>query len=184
VSEHDRLIEHEYDGIQEFDNPMPRWWVLSFWATIIYSALYLLNIGPFGIGRGRLADYEADVTAWRAAHPVEGGATDSTTLLAAAADPAQVAAGKATFTSYCAACHAADGGGAIGPNLTDQAWLHGHTITDIHRVVSEGVPAKGMPAWSRQLTPAQVQAVVGYVWSLRGSTPAAPKAPEGTVPAP
>jgi cytochrome c oxidase cbb3-type subunit 3 len=184
VSEQDRLIEHEYDGIQEYDNPMPRWWVLSFWATIIYSVLYLLNVGPFGIGQGRMADYEANLAAWRTAHPVDGAPADSTVLLAVAADPVQVAAGKVTFTSYCAPCHGADGGGVIGPNLTDDAWLHGAAITHIHQVVSEGVPAKGMPAWKRQLTPDQVNAVVGYVWSLRGTTPAAPKAPEGTVAAP
>lgn len=184
MSDHDRLIEHEYDGIQEYDNPMPRWWVLSFWATIIYSALYLLNVGPFGIGQGRLADYEADVTAWRAQHPAEDGPADTLALLALAADPEEVAEGRKTFATYCAACHAADGGGIIGPNLTDEAWIHGASIAAIHAVVRDGVLAKGMPAWGRQLGSEQVDDVVAYVWTLRGTTPASPKAPEGVVAAP
>jgi cytochrome c oxidase cbb3-type subunit 3 len=181
VSDQERLIEHEYDGIQEFDNPMPRWWVTSFWATIIFSVLYLLNIGPFGSGAGRIAQYEADMTAWRAEHPVDEGGADPATLLAMAGDPTVLAEGQDLFARNCAACHGPDGGGVIGPNLTDDAWIHGGTITQIHAVVAEGVLAKGMPAWGRQLTPAQVNAAVAYVWTLHGTTPANPKAAEGAV---
>ena len=181
MSDQDRLIEHEYDGIQEFDNPMPRWWVTTFWGTIIFSGLYLLNVGPIGAGAGRIAQYEADMAAWREAHPTDQGTVDSEALLALAGDHEVLEEGKEIFARTCAACHGPDGGGVIGPNLTDNAWIHGGTIAEIHAVVSEGVLAKGMPAWGRQLTPAQVNAAVAYVWSLQGTTPANPKAAEGAV---
>ena len=179
MSDKDRLIEHQYDGIQEYDNPMPRWWVTAFWATIIFSVAYALNLGGIGTGEGRIAAYEADMAAWRAAHPVEVPTATTEELLAAAADPATVAAGGEIFARNCVACHAADGGGGIGPNLTDDHWIHGGTINDVHTVITDGVLAKGMPQWGRTLTAAEVTQVTTYVWSLAGTTPAAPKAPEG-----
>lgn len=181
MSEKDRLIEHEYDGIQEYDNAMPGWWVTMFWLTIIFSALYAFNIGPFGAGKGWIGDYQAEMAAAAAAHPADAGAVDEATLLALAADPAAVAAGQKTFTQYCAACHGPTGGGIIGPNLTDDAWLHGGTITEIHTVIHDGVLTKGMPAWGKQLSADQVNAVTGYVWSIHGTTPDNPKAPQGVT---
>ncbi|HET9064205.1 MAG TPA: cbb3-type cytochrome c oxidase N-terminal domain-containing protein [Gemmatimonadales bacterium] len=181
MSEKDQLIEHEYDGIQEYDNPMPRWWVTMFWLTILFAVLYPFNIGPIGSGKGWIGEYEADVAAAAAARPAGGGAVDAPTLLALADDPAAVAAGHAEFTKYCAACHGPDGGGIIGPNLTDDAWLHGSTITAIHAVVQDGVLTKGMPAWGKQLSPDEINAVVAYIWTLRGTTPANPKAPQGVT---
>ncbi len=179
MSDEDRILEHEYDGIKEYDNPMPAWWVLTFWATIIFSVAYVLNLGGIGTGAGRVAEYEADMAAWRAAHPAGGAPVDAAALLALAEDHEGLEEGEEIFTKYCAACHAADGGGVIGPNLTDAHWLHGSSIDSIHVVIAEGVLAKGMPAWAKMLSPEQVDQVTAYVWSLRGTTPAAPKAPEG-----
>lgn len=179
MSDKDRILEHEYDGIKEYDNPMPAWWVLTFWATIIFSVAYVLNIGGIGTGEGRIAAYEADMAAWREAHPQGGAPVDAGALLALAADDEAREEGREIYAKYCAACHAADGGGLIGPNLADAHWLHGSTIDSIHTVIAEGVLAKGMPAWSKMLSADQVDQVTAYVWSLRGSTPAAPKAPEG-----
>ena len=183
MGDHDneRLIEHEYDGIQEYDNPLPRWWVLTFWATIIFSVLYWFNVPGIGSGRGRIADYEASVAAHAAAHPPETDAVGEEALAALVADPTKVAEGKATFASYCVSCHRADGGGLIGPNLTDDAWIHGDSLVQIHRTIAQGVLAKGMPAWEKLLKPAQVNAVTAYVRSLRGTNPPDPKAPEGVV---
>jgi cytochrome c oxidase cbb3-type subunit III len=180
MSEKDRLIEHSYDGIQEYDNPMPRWWVLTFWATIVFSVMYTFDVG-FGTGEGRVAQYAADMAAWREAHPAGGAPVDTAALLAMAANADAVHEGGETFAKYCAACHAADGGGLIGPNLTDSSWLHGGRIDEIHAVIANGVLAKGMPAWAKQLKPEEVDQVTAYVWSLYGSTPAQPKAPEGLV---
>ncbi|HEU4566168.1 MAG TPA: cbb3-type cytochrome c oxidase N-terminal domain-containing protein [Gemmatimonadaceae bacterium] len=182
-NERDQLLEHDYDGIQEYDNPMPRWWVYLFWATIAFSVVYAMNIGPIGSGKGRIADYEAELAAHRARHPdPEGGAVDAAKLAALVKDPAALALGQTTYTQNCAACHRADGGGMIGPNLTDDAWLHGGTLPEIHKTVEVGVLEKGMPAWGKMLKPDQIDAVVAYVASLHGTNPPNPKAPQG-VPA-
>lgn len=176
----DHLLEHSYDGIEEYDNPMPRWWVITFWATIVFAVAYALNLGGIGAGPGRIAAYEEDMAAFRAAHP-EANAPDPAALLAAVADPAAVAEGKAIFAKNCIACHGSDGGGVIGPNLTDDYWIHGGKIEEIGAIIVAGVPAKGMPTWGKILNPKEVEEVVAYVWTLRGTIPAKPKAPEGQL---
>jgi cytochrome c oxidase cbb3-type subunit III len=176
----DKLLDHTYDGIQEYDNPMPRWWLLTFAGTIIFSVIYVFNIGPVGNGNGRIADYEADMAAYAKAHPAPtGGDMSSDQLLAMAKDEEAVEEGKETYTAYCASCHAPDGGGLIGPNLTDAYWIHGGTITDIYKTVTNGVLEKGMPPWGKTLKPDQLAEVVAYVSTLKGTTPASPKAPQG-----
>lgn len=180
-TERDKLLEHSYDGIQEYDNPMPRWWVTTFWITIAFAIVYYINPFNIGHGRGWTADYETDMAAFRAAHPSNTGGGDPTQLLAAAKRPSEVAQGRILYAGKCAACHAADGGGNIGPNLADDAWLHGGTIDAIYVTVNNGVLAKGMPAWGKLLKPDELQEVVVYVWSLHGTTPAKPKEPQGVV---
>ncbi|MGZ8376601.1 MAG: cbb3-type cytochrome c oxidase N-terminal domain-containing protein [Gemmatirosa sp.] len=174
----EKLLDHSYDGIQEYDNPMPRWWVWTFWATIVFSVLYALNVGRMA-GGGAKADYAADMAAFRKAHPAGGPSLDATQLAALAKDPQALALGKATYATNCAACHAADGGGLIGPNLTDRFSLHGSTLPELHKTIAEGVPAKGMPGWAKLLKPDQLNAVVAYVSTLPGTTPARPKEPQG-----
>lgn len=178
------LIEHNYDGIQEFDNPLPRWWVYLFYATIVFSVLYLLNVPGVGIGKGRIAAYEADVAAFKAAHKQDDAGPNPEQLAALASDQGAIADGKQLFATNCASCHRADAGGLIGPNLTDDAWIHGGALADIHKTITEGVLAKGMPNWGKILKPAQVNALTVYVASLRGSNPANPKAPEGIAAVP
>jgi cytochrome c oxidase cbb3-type subunit 3 len=177
----DRLLEHDYDGIREYDNPMPRWWLYVFWACIAYSALYLLNVPGIGIGAGRLAAYQRDMAiadSVLASHDPLRGVTESS-LRALAADPVQHSLGQTTFGSMCSACHRADAGGNIGPNLTDDWWIHGGAPLEILKTVNEGVLAKGMPAWGKMLKPDQLLAVVGYVTTLQGSNPKDPKPPQG-----
>jgi cytochrome c oxidase cbb3-type subunit III len=175
-----RLMDHSYDGIQEYDNPLPRWWVITFWATIVFSVLYVLNVPPFGRGEGRLADYEADMAAWRTAHPAPSVESSPEELAALATDDAAITLGRTVYSTHCASCHRPDGGGLIGPNLTDDFWIHGGALVDVHRTVAEGVLAKGMPAWSKILAPDQIDVVVAYVASLRGSNPPKAKLAEGT----
>lgn len=179
----DRLLDHNYDGIQEYDNPMPRWWVIIFWATIVFSILYWLNVPWIGPGPGRIAAYEEDMARARAAQAAArpAGGPSEEQIAALVHDTAALERGKATFALNCAACHRADGGGLIGPNLTDAAWIHGHEPLAIYRTIDEGVLAKGMPAWGKVLRPEQVLAVTAYVISLQGTNPPNPKAPEGTV---
>ena len=179
----DRLLDHEVDGIREYDNPMPRWWLWIFYATIAFSVVYWLNLPGLGPGKGRIADYEKEMAAAReleqarkAAEPV----LDDRGVLAIAADPARRESGKATFENTCSPCHRMDGGGSIGPNLTDDFWIHGGRPTEILKSVSDGVPDKGMPAWSATLDPTQIATVVAYVTTLRGTNPPEPKAPQGT----
>lgn len=176
----DKILDHEYDGIREYDNPMPRWWLTSFWLMIGFSVIYALNIGPFGSGKGWIANYETDMKAWAAAHPAPSGDDVSeATLTALVGDQQALALGKTTYDSYCASCHRQDGGGLIGPNLTDDYWLHGAAITNIYKTIVDGVLAKGMPPWGKSLKPEQLNAVTAYVVSLHGSNPANPKAPQG-----
>ena len=178
----DRLLDHEYDGIKEYDNPLPRWWLATLWGTVVFAVLYVFNIPGIGIGKGRLADYAADSTrqaALLAANDPFQGVTEEM-VMAAAANPAQRALGRSLFAANCAACHAADGGGIIGPNLTDNYWIHGGRPVEVFRTAANGVPEKGMPTWKAVLSRDQLLAVVGYVTTLRGTTPAAPKAPQGT----
>lgn len=176
------LLDHEYDGIQEFDNPMPRWWLWIFYATIAYSVLYWFNVPGIGIGAGRIAAYEADMAAAtaRAAELASQrtGPTDAS-LLALAGDATALELGSTTFGQMCASCHAPDGGGLIGPNLLDEYWLHGNAPLQIHQVIEEGVLAKGMPAWGTMLRPEQVDALTAYIISRAGTAAANPRAPEG-----
>lgn len=175
----DRLLDHSYDGIQEYDNPMPRWWVWVFWATIVFSVAYYVLPAPFGEGPGKIAQYEADVAKHQQSAPPPVATVSDAELTQLAANAAAVAAGKVVFDANCAACHRADGGGLIGPNLTDTAWIHGGAPAQVHHTIAVGVLAKGMPPWERILKPEQLNNVTAYVLSLQGTNPPNPKAPEG-----
>jgi cytochrome c oxidase cbb3-type subunit 3 len=174
----ERLLSHDYDGIQEYDNPMPRWWVWIFWATIVFSLLYWIDIGGFMRGPGRIPDYDRTMAEAAKKFPASGGA-DVATLAALAKDQSALALGKQVFGTNCAVCHRADAGGNIGPNLTDDYWLHGGTIAEINHTINVGVLDKGMPNWGKMLPPAQINAVTVYVASLHDSHPPNPKAPQG-----
>lgn len=180
----DRLLEHQYDGIQEYDNPLPAWWTVILWATIAWAVAYWLNVIPgVGQGKGRLANYEAEMAAAAEQYgtPEEQAlaSIDVSAMAAALADPGALASGKATFVTTCAACHEQDGGGNIGPNLTDDFWIHGNTHRSILTTITNGIPDKGMPMWSSALNPEQIAQVSAYVASLHGTTPAKAKDPQG-----
>lgn len=180
--EDDRLLDHNYDGIQEYDNPLPKWWVYLFWATIVFSIVYAFNVPGVGIGKGRIANYEREMAAARARYGDRLAASapaSESDLLAIASDTAKVSQGKATFDKNCMPCHRADGGGMIGPNLTDAYWIHGGHPLQVLKTVTEGVPQKGMPAWGLVMKPNEVASVVAYVLTLRGTHPPSPKAPQG-----
>jgi cytochrome c oxidase cbb3-type subunit 3 len=179
----DRLLDHNYDGIQEYDNPLPGWWTLIFWVTIVWAGVYFLNIIPgVGSGRGRIANYDAELAAAAeryAAAAATAVTWDDDALRALLADPARLEAGKAVFVQNCAACHKEDGGGNIGPNLTDDHWIHGPRPTQILGIIKNGVLDKGMLAWDQVLTPDEQAAVAAYVLSLHGSNPPDAKEPQG-----
>ncbi|MBE7480791.1 MAG: c-type cytochrome [Polyangiaceae bacterium] len=177
-SDEEMLMDHEYDGIQEYDNPLPRWWVWIFWGSTVWAAVYYVVYHVTGSVPGVIASYDAEVKAAGASAPKAVTQTEDS-LGKAMNDATTVAAGKAVYALRCAACHADKGQGLVGPNLTDKHWVHGEgKLLDIHKVVSEGVAAKGMPAWEKQLTPAELTQVVAYVGTLRGKMETG-KAPEG-----
>lgn len=183
-TQQDQLLDHNYDGIQEYDNPLPKWWLYIFYATILYSVLYFLNVPGIGIGHGRMAAYESELAAAKARQQALAAKQPkleitNAMLRAVAADPARVEAGHAVFSKQCMPCHRADGGGSIGPNLTDEYWIHGGRPTDLYHTVNTGVLEKGMPAWGQVLKPDEMTAVVGYVLTLKDTHPANPKAPQG-----
>jgi len=181
----ERLLEHNYDGIQEYDNPLPRWWVGLFWATIVFSILYYVNIVPgLGTGRGRIANYEKDVAAAEAKAAALAAAAPKVELsdgvvLGFMSAPEAMTGGKQTFATICATCHRPDGGGNIGPNLTDDYWIHGNEPMQLVHTITTGVPDKGMPPWEGVLTTEQIGHVAAYVLTLHGTNPPHPKPPQG-----
>ena len=176
----DHLLDHNYDGIQEFDNPMPRWWVWIFWATIVYALLYVLKVPGIGGGPGRIAQYERDVAVARERFgEPEGSGFSGPELSSLAGNANRVAQGKLIFDRNCMVCHKADGGGSLGPNLTDGYWIHGDAPEAIANTVSNGVLVKGMPAWSTMLKSDEIKTVVAYVLTLEGTNPTGAKGPEG-----
>ena len=178
------ILDHDYDGIKELDNNLPPWWVYAFYISIVFAAVYLLRFHVFN-GENQydeldteLADAKLAIEAYKktAKDLVD---VNTVTLLTEAAD---LSAGKTTFETNCIACHMSDGGGGIGPNLTDKYWILGGDIKSVFKTVSEGGRSgKGMIAWKQQLKPAQIAQVASYVLSLQGTTPANPKEPQGDL---
>ncbi len=218
----DVIIEHDYDGIQEYDNKMPVWWVYAFLVSVIIAAGYMLYYHGFGIGDSQTVRYlkqmdpdyrplpgendnflggvfpsyrspfftpDHDVMQLdlRGTGAVQLGllrgmeAAEINWDVVAFTDAAALQAGREVFEQFCFTCHAIDGGGGIGPNLTDDYWLHGDSYPEIYHTVTYGVPVKGMIAWNTQLSEEQIGQVSSYVQTLHGTTPESPKPPQGEL---
>ena len=180
--EKDIQLDHNYDGIVELDNFMPPWLKYVFYLTIFSAVVYFLNYTVLGIGKTQIEEYEASLEEAALEAEARGGmmltSIDETNVELDTSTPA-LEAGEELFTGNCAACHAMDGGGGVGPNLTDEYWLHGGDIKSVFTVVKYGVVEKGMIPWQDQLSPEQMQQVSSYILSLQGTSPANPKAPQG-----
>ena len=181
----DELLDHEYDGIREYDNPLPRWWVWIFAGSFWFSVAYFFHYHLSPNGQSVAAAYEVDVAEAREneakaslAQPVS-----EESLGKLMADTALMNDAHGLFGLRCAPCHGDKGQGLIGPNLTDSSWLHGASLANIFTVIDQGVFTKGMPAWSKQLSPIEVRKLAAFVGSQRGKNLPG-KAPEGTVVAP
>lgn len=176
------LMDHMYDGIQEYDNPMPKWWTSSFLLTAVFAVLYVVGI-TFGQVDGYQDDMkqdDAENEVLRAAVSAKNPPIDDALLSTAIADAKRSEEGKLVFAANCASCHGAGGGGLIGPNLTDTSYLYGKKPMETYIVIRDGAP-KGMPPWGAILSQADMLNVISYVVSIRGSSPENPKAAEGTV---
>ena len=176
----DILLDHEYDGIREYDNPLPKWWTSIFWGTVVFSVGYLVYY-HVGHGASREDEFAQDMKEAKAleAKRLAKEKVTEDMLAKLAGDSAAVSEGKKIYDVRCASCHADKGQGLVGPNLTDPYWIHGKgTLMGIYQVASEGVVDKGMPAWRKQLSPLELRQVVAYVGTLRGKNVAG-KEPQG-----
>jgi cytochrome c oxidase cbb3-type subunit III len=182
--EKELLLDHDYDGIKELDNNLPPWWLYLFYGCIVFGVIYLLHYEVMG-GQSQEEEFQTEMAMARVAvEEYKKNAPDlmdekTVTLLTDAGD---LAKGKALYETNCAACHKADGGGQIGPNLTDEYWILGGGIKKIFSVVSNGGrDGKGMVAWKGTLKPREIQSVSSYIISLQGSAPKEAKAAEGEI---
>lgn len=182
--EQEIILDHNYDGIRELDNVLPPWWVYMFYATIVFGLIYLVRFHITG-DYTQIEEYEQEVAAAQleveeykktAKNLVD---INTVEVLTGAGD---LAAGEKIFTANCVACHMADGGGGIGPNLTDEYWILGGGIKNVFSTISEGGrDGKGMVAWKNSLKPLEMAQVASYLLQFQGTTPANPKAPEGEI---
>lgn len=178
----DKIREHTFDGIQEYDNKLPNWWLWTLYGTVVFALLYWVIVHTIAAASLPHEQLQADMVAAaeaQLARAAEGGLNDESLLLMSTI-PARVDEGEQLFLQYCAVCHQADGSGLVGPNLTDDYWIHGPSPMDQHRVVTNGVTAKGMAAWGNQLGPRRVESVVAYVLTIKGKNRPG-KAPEGDL---
>jgi cytochrome c oxidase cbb3-type subunit 3 len=182
--EKELLIDHAYDEIQELDNPIPAWFMYLFYATIIFGVGYLLNYQVFHTGQNQYEEYKTEMVQADIAHKLyltkNANQVDENTVKLVR-DPAVIASGQAIFKTNCVACHGEHAQGNVGPNLTDDYWLHGGKINSLFKTVKYGVLTKGMPTWEKVLSPKQISDVVNYVKSLQGTNPTKAKAPQGTL---
>ena len=175
-------MDHEADGIRELDNKLPRWWVWLFWGCNLFAVGYLGYYHVLGSGNMMVKEYQQEMKV--------GDAIKATALarfeqsmdtVEPSKDPVVLAEGKAIFLQMCAPCHRADAGGLVGPNLTDDYWIHGPLFKDNLKTIYNGVPEKGMVTWKTLLKPSQIYAVGSYIYTLRGSNPPNPKPREDQV---
>ncbi|MBN8567142.1 MAG: c-type cytochrome [Flavobacteriales bacterium] len=182
--EHDVMLNHDYDGIRELDNVLPPWWVNLFYATIIFAFIYLVRFhilneyDQASEFETEMAVAKAEVEKYKLTAP-DLMDKEKVTLLT---DATALAEGKKIYETNCVACHRPDGGGAIGPNLTDEHWILGGGIKNVFNTIMEGGrEGKGMVPWKTTIKPSDIQKVASYVLSLQGTNPKDAKAPEGDV---
>lgn len=178
------ILDHEYDGIREMDYGMPPWLTAIFAGTVIFAIAYLVQIWGIGNIEDQITEYENDVqkaeiaiAEWR---EKQSNLIDETSV-EFIDDELILAKGEEIFVKECVVCHKADGGGGVGPNLTDNYWIHGGSISDIFSTIKYGVPEKGMISWQSKLKPGEMQSVASYIKTLVGTTPADPKDPQGEL---
>jgi cytochrome c oxidase cbb3-type subunit III len=179
--EADVLLDHDYDGIRELDNALPPWWKYGFYVTIAVGIIYLFNFHVMGLGKNPTQEYQAEVKQAlidkERYEATNKDKVDENNV--PMADPMGIREGQQLFEANCAACHLKDGGGSVGPNLTDNYWLHKGSLNDIYRTIKYGYPDKGMQSWSSQFSPKQMSHLTSFIKSLQGTKPANAKEQQG-----
>lgn len=175
------LAGHDYDGIQELDNALPKWWVWLFFITIVFSVIYFLSLFVFHTMDTQDEEYSKEMLAASELLKNTQTAVPQESTLSLLTDDASLAAGKVIYDKSCLVCHLSKGEGLIGPNLTDQYWMYGGSIEDVIDIIVVGVPSKGMISWKDQLSPKQIQEVSSFILSLQGTNPPNAKEPQGEL---
>ena len=182
--EEDIMLDHDYDGIKELDNVLPPWWVYLFYGTIIFSVIYLVRFHVVG-DYTQTEEFNKEIELAeleKSKLPKDPADEVSYETVVAVTDAASLAKGKEIFTNACAACHKADGGGLVGPNLTDKHWINGGGIKNVFKLISEGSKNNpSMVAWKANLSSKDIQSVASYILTLEGSNPPGAKAAEGEI---
>lgn len=179
----DELTDHSYDGIKEYDNPMPMWWKWLFVITIIWGLGYFYYYHISDLGDSQAEEYAEEFAKIESFQQNQSLDMESFVVLT---DAESLQKGEELFIKHCASCHGGTGGtgpgaGGIGPNLADDYWIHGGSMDDIVEVIMNGVPEKGMISWKNILRPNEVVQVSSYIHSIRGTTPAGAIPPQGDI---
>lgn len=177
-------LDHNYDGIHELDNNLPPWWLWGFYLSIAFAVVYLMRFHVLETAPLQQAEYEqqmAEAEIQKAEYLKNAANLVDETSVAMLTDEGLIKEGATIYAENCAVCHANDGGGGVGPNLTDPYWKHGGNISDVFSTIKYGVPAKGMIAWKDQLNPSKMQKVASFIMTMQGTTPLDPKEPEGDL---
>lgn len=183
--EHESEVEtdHNYDGIRELDNSLPPWWVYMFYATIVFSVVYIIYF-TYGGGPNQKTEYEnsiAKAQQQKTEMLKKNAANIDENSVAVLTDANDMSKGKSAYVTKCSPCHGQNGEGGVGPNLTDEFWIHGGGIKNVFKTIKYGVQEKGMISWQNQMNPTEMQQVSSYILSLKGTNPANGKAPQGEI---
>jgi cytochrome c oxidase cbb3-type subunit 3 len=181
-AEKDVELDHDFDGIKELNNPIPVWFNFLFYGTIVIGFIYFIAYHVFDVAPLQAKEYETELVVAEASKKEyikkAGNLIDenSVTMLT---DNAKIAEGAKVYTAKCSVCHGEKGEGKVGPNLTDEYWLHGGDVKSIFKTIKYGVPSKGMVAWQNSMNGAQMQELASYILTLQGTNPAGAKEPQG-----
>jgi cytochrome c oxidase cbb3-type subunit 3 len=181
--EADILLDHDYDGIRELDNALPPWWKYGFYITIFIAVIYVFNFHVWGIGKNPEQEYAEEMLEGKRIEELYKAKTknlvDENNVVIS--DATGIETGKILYTQSCVACHGTKGEGGIGPNLTDEFWIHGGSMNNIYNTLKIGYPEKGMQSWQTMFSPVQLKNLASYVKSIKGTNPPNPKVPQGII---
>jgi len=182
ASEQEQDLGHDFDGIRELNNPTPPWWRYSFYCSILFGVVYvwvyhISRSAPLQLEELAIAETKATEAQQAYLAHAANNIDEKTVKLLTAAD--DIAGGQKLFTTNCTACHGAAGQGMVGPNLTDDYWLHGGQVNQVFSTIKYGVPEKGMKSWKDDFSPKQIAQLASFIKTLHGTNPPGAKEAQG-----